>query len=126
MDTIAVYEAMQEAIAHARGGQGPTLLEMKTYRFRGHSMTDPSYYRTHEEEQQWRTKRDPIGIFEKMLLEHGLGTQAEFDENDARATQVSEEAAEFAENSPDPTPEELFSDVMVDDSTALTYRYERT
>jgi pyruvate dehydrogenase E1 component alpha subunit len=125
MDVIATYEAMKEAVSHARTGEGPTLLEMKTYRFRGHSMTDPSYYRTREEEHQWRTTRDPIGVFEKMLLEHGLGTQAEFDENDAKATQVSEDAAEFAQNSPDPTPEELYSDVMVDNSTALTYRYER-
>ncbi|HCJ36132.1 MAG TPA: hypothetical protein DHV65_17775, partial [Ktedonobacter sp.] len=69
--------------------------------------------------------RDPIGIFEKKLLENGLATQAEFDENDAMATQVSEDAAEFADNSPDPALEELYTDVMVDNSTALTYRYER-
>lgn len=125
MDVIAVYEAMQRAVEHARNGEGPTLLEIKTYRFRGHSMTDPAYYRTREEEQQWRSTRDPIGIFEKRLLEAGLALQSEFDENDARATQISEEAAEFAENSPDPAPEELFTDVLVDNSTALTYRYER-
>jgi pyruvate dehydrogenase E1 component alpha subunit len=88
-------------------------------------MTDPAYYRTREEEQQWRSTRDPIGIFEKRLLEAGLANQSEFDENDARATQISEDAAEFAENSPDPAPEELFTDVLVDNSTALTYRYER-
>lgn len=125
MDVLAVYEGMKRAVDHARSGEGPTLLEIKTYRFRGHSMTDPAYYRTREEEQQWRSTRDPIGIFEKRLLEAGLANQSEFDENDARATQVSEEAAEFAENSPDPAPEELFTDVLVDNSTALTYRYER-
>jgi pyruvate dehydrogenase E1 component alpha subunit len=125
MDIIAVYESMKQAVEHARNGDGPTLLEIKTYRFRGHSMTDPAYYRTREEEQQWRTTRDPIGIFEKKLLENGLATQAEFDENDAMATQVSEDAAEFADNSPDPALEELYTDVMVDNSTALTYRYER-
>ncbi len=125
MDVIAVYESMKQAVEHARSGGGPTLLEIKTYRFRGHSMTDPAYYRTREEEQQWRTTRDPIGIFEKKLLENGLATQAEFDDNDARAIQVSEEAAEFADNSPDPSLEELYTDVMVDNSTALTYRYER-
>jgi pyruvate dehydrogenase E1 component alpha subunit len=125
MDVIAVYESMKQAVEHSRGGGGPVLLEIKTYRFRGHSMTDPAYYRTREEEHQWRTTRDPIGIFEKKLLDTGLATQAEFDDNDARATQVSEDAAEFAENSPDPSLEELYTDVMVDNSTALTYRYER-
>ncbi|HET8910357.1 MAG TPA: thiamine pyrophosphate-dependent enzyme, partial [Ktedonobacteraceae bacterium] len=106
-------------------GQGPMLLEIKTYRFRGHSMTDPAYYRTREEEHEWRTSRDPIGIFEKKLLEAGIATQAEFDANDAKATQISEEAAEFAENSPFPDPTELYTDVMADDSTALSFRYER-
>lgn len=125
MDVMAVYESMKQAVECARGGGGPTLLEVKTYRFRGHSMTDPAYYRTREEEHQWRTTRDPIGIFEKKLLDTGLATQAEFDDNDARATQVSEDAADFAENSPDPSLEELYADVTVDNSTALTYRYER-
>jgi pyruvate dehydrogenase E1 component alpha subunit len=123
MDVISVYEAMKQAVEHARAGEGPTLLEFKTYRFRGHSMTDPSYYRTREEERQWRTMRDPIGIFEKKLLDLGLATQAELDEDDARATSISEEAAEFAANSPDPELSELYTDVMVDDSTALTHRY---
>jgi pyruvate dehydrogenase E1 component alpha subunit len=88
-------------------------------------MADPAYYRTREEEQLWRSTRDPIGIFEKMLLDDGLATQAEFDENDAKAIQVAEDAAEFAENSPDPSLDELYTDVMADNSTALTYRYER-
>jgi pyruvate dehydrogenase E1 component alpha subunit len=125
MDVIAVYEAVKRAAEHAREGNGPTLLEIKTYRFRGHSMADPAYYRTREEEQQWRTTRDPIGIFEKKLLDNGIATQAEFDANDAKATEVAEDAAEFAENSPDPAPEELYTDVMADNSTALSYRYER-
>jgi pyruvate dehydrogenase E1 component alpha subunit len=125
MDVIAVYESMKQAVERARNDEGPTLLEVKTYRFRGHSMTDPAYYRTREEEQQWRTTRDPIGIFEKKLLDNGLAIQAEFNDNDARAIQISEDAAEFAENSPDPSFDELYTDVMVDNSTALTYRYER-
>ncbi len=125
MDVVTVYEAAKRAVEYTRSGKGPYLLEIKTYRFRGHSMTDPAYYRTREEEQQWRNTRDPIGIFEKKLLELGVATQADFDENDARATQDAEDAAEFAENSSFPAPEELYSDVMVDDSTDLTYRYER-
>jgi pyruvate dehydrogenase E1 component alpha subunit len=100
-------------------------MEIKTYRFRGHSMTDPAYYRTREEEKEWRTTRDPIGIFEKHLLDAGLAAQADFDENDAKAIQIAEEAAEFAENSPFPEPEELYNDITIDDSTALSYRYER-
>lgn len=125
MDVIQVYEAAKRAVEHTRSGQGPLLLEVKTYRFRGHSMTDPAYYRTREEEQQWRTTRDPIGIFEKKLLDLDLATQAEFDENDARAIQAAEDAAEYADNSPDPTLDELYTDVMVDNSTALSFRYER-
>lgn len=125
MDVLAVYEATKRAVTRARRGEGPTLLEVKTYRFRGHSMTDPAYYRTREEEQQWRSTRDPIGIFEKMLLENGVATQGEFDENDARAIQISEDAAEFADTSPDPSLDELYTDVMIDDSTALTHRYEK-
>ncbi len=125
MDIVTVYEAAKRAVDYTRAGQGPYLLEIKTYRFRGHSMTDPAYYRTREEEQQWRTTRDPIGIFEKKLLELGIATQAEFDENDARATQAAEDSAEFAENSPFPAPEELHTDIMVDDFSALSYRNER-
>lgn len=125
MDVIAVYDAAKRAVERARNGEGPTLLEVKTYRFRGHSMTDPAYYRTREEEHEWRNTRDPIGIFEKKLLEQGAATQAELEKNDERATQVAEDAAEFAENSPDPTPEELYADVMVDGSTALAFRRER-
>jgi pyruvate dehydrogenase E1 component alpha subunit len=125
MDVIKVYEAARRAVEHTRSGKGPVLLEIKTYRFRGHSMTDPAYYRTREEEKEWRTTRDPIGIFEKQLLDAGLASQADFEENDAKAIQVAEEAAEFAENSPFPEPEELYSDIMADGSTALSYRYER-
>ena len=125
MDVVLVYEAMKRAVERTRSGQGPSLLEIKTYRFRGHSMTDPAYYRTREEEQQWRATRDPIGIFEKKLLDLDLASQAQFDENDTRATQVAEDAAEFADQSPEPTLEELYTDVMVDDSTALSFRYER-
>ncbi len=123
MNVLAVHEATQAAVAYARSGKGPTLLEIKTYRFRGHSMTDPAYYRTREEEHNWRTTRDPIGIFEKMLLESGLATQAEFDANDEKATQVAEDAAEFAENSADPSLEELYTDILVDNSSAIVRRH---
>ncbi len=125
MDVLAVHEATQAAVAYARSGKGPTLLEIKTYRFRGHSMTDPAYYRTREEEHNWRTTRDPIGIFEKMLLDSGIATQAEFDANDEKATQAAEDAAEFAENSADPALEDLYKDILVDNSTAITHRHKQ-
>ncbi|GAC1393010.1 MAG: pyruvate dehydrogenase (acetyl-transferring) E1 component subunit alpha [Ktedonobacteraceae bacterium] len=125
MNVLAVHEATKAAVEHARSGQGPTLLEVKTYRFRGHSMTDPAYYRTREEEQNWRTTRDPIGIFEKMLLNNGLATQAEFDANDEKATQIAEDAAVFAENSADPSMEELYTDILVDNSAAIIHRHKQ-
>jgi pyruvate dehydrogenase E1 component alpha subunit len=125
MNVVKVYEAAKRAVEHTRGGKGPVLLEIKTYRFRGHSMTDPAYYRTREEEKEWRTTRDPIGIFEKQLLEASVASQADFEQNDAKAIQVSEEAAEFAENSAFPEPEELYTDITVDASAALSFRYER-
>src|SRR5438067_10050924 len=75
MYVISVYESMKRAVEHARSGQGPTLLEIKTYCFSGHFMTDASYYRSREQGQQWRTSRDPIGFFEKKLLDFNLVTQ---------------------------------------------------
>jgi pyruvate dehydrogenase E1 component alpha subunit len=125
MNVLSVYDATRRAVERARSGEGPTLLEIKTYRFRGHSMTDPAYYRTREEEHEWRSTRDPIGIFEKILQDNGIGSQAEFDANDEKATQVAEEAAEFADNSPFPPLDELYTDVMVDGSAALVYRHPR-
>src|SRR5258708_16457022 len=68
MDVVLVYEAMKRAVERTRSGQGPSLLEIKTYRFRGHSITDPAYYRTRQEEQQCPTPRDPIRIFETKSL----------------------------------------------------------
>lgn len=125
MDVVKVYEAAKRAVEHTRSGKGPVLLEVKTYRFRGHSMTDPTYYRTKEEAEEWRSTRDPIGIFEKHLSDAGLATQADFDANDEKAIAVAEEAAEFAENSAFPDEDQLFTDIMADNSTALSYRYER-
>jgi pyruvate dehydrogenase E1 component alpha subunit len=125
MNVIDVYEATKRAVDLARSGEGPTLLEIKTYRFRGHSMADPAYYRTREEEHEWRSTRDPIGIFEKLLQDHGIASQAEFDANDSKAIEVSEDAAEYAEQSDFPSLDELYTDILVDNSTALTYRYER-
>ncbi len=112
MDVLAVYEAVSEALARARRGEGPTLIECKTYRWYGHSRSDPRKYRTREEEQAWRA-RDPIPNLAKRLLEMGLATQEELDAVEAKARAAIEEATRFALASPMPDPAELEQDVYV-------------
>lgn len=114
MDVFAVYEAAGEAIARARAGGGPTLLECKTYRFYGHFLGDqPERYRTKEEEEYWRS-RDPIPSFRQKVLELELLTQKELEEVDAKVDAVLEEAVKFAEESPLPSIDELYTDVYVE------------
>ncbi len=112
MDPIAVYEAVSEALARARRGEGPSLIECKTYRWYGHSRSDPRKYRTKEEEQSWR-ERDPIKVFARRLLEMGIASQEELDAIEERAAQAIEKATEFALNSPMPDPSEVEQDVYV-------------
>jgi len=112
MDVLAVREAVGRAVARARTGEGPTLLECKTYRWYGHSRSDPRKYRTREEEAAWRA-RDPIGQLRDKMLEAGLLTEGQFAQMEERARQAIETAAEFALNSPDPPVEELYRDVYV-------------
>jgi pyruvate dehydrogenase E1 component alpha subunit len=113
MDVTAVYEAGKEAVAHCRAGNGPYILEMLTYRYRGHSMSDPARYRTREEVQQMRTQHDPIESARHKLEEMGVdeGTLKQIDES-ARAT--IQEAAEFAQSAPEPDPSELWTDVLLE------------
>jgi pyruvate dehydrogenase E1 component alpha subunit len=117
MDVLAVYEAAGEAIERARQGEGPTLLECKTYRYRGHNYGDPQLYRTKEEIAEWMEKRDPIKRLAAYMREEGILT----DERDqAIQQQVTEEiqaAVRFAEGSPYPTPDELYRDVYSYDLT---------
>jgi pyruvate dehydrogenase E1 component alpha subunit len=110
MDVLAVREAVAEAVERARRGEGPTLIEAKTYRYYGHSRSDPRVYRTREEEEAWRA-RDPIKRFEAFLLEHGIATQEELQEIERRAEEAIQKAVEFALNSPFPSPDELYEDV---------------
>jgi pyruvate dehydrogenase E1 component alpha subunit len=114
MDAINVIEEMKEVVEHVRGGNGPYLVEMKTYRYRGHSMSDPAKYRTREELNQYRD-RDPIANFRLYMDEHNLITDAELDEISDRVKAVVKECVEFAENSPYPTPEDLYTDIYVGD-----------
>jgi pyruvate dehydrogenase E1 component alpha subunit len=122
MDVLAVRETMLRAAERARNGEGPTLVESATYRFRGHSMTDPAYYRTRDEETRWRSTRDPIALFEEKLKEHGLITDEEINATNERVDAEVEEIARFAEESPAPEADELFDDVLADGTGAIAWR----
>ncbi|MCD6520613.1 MAG: dehydrogenase E1 component subunit alpha/beta [Anaerolineae bacterium] len=112
MDPIAVYEAVSAALDRARRGEGPTLIECKTYRWYGHSRSDPRKYRTREEEQAWRA-RDPLKTFPQRLLEAGIATKEELEAIEKLAEEKVRKATEFALNSPMPDPAELEKDVYV-------------
>ncbi len=105
-DILAVYDAAQTAITRARAGEGPTLLECKTYRWYGHSEIDPAKYRSKEEVETWK-KKDPLTRFEKSLFEKKILTEAKKIEIAAQITQEINEAVDFADQSPYPGPSEL-------------------
>jgi len=105
MDLLAVYGGAGEAIKRARQGDGPTLLECKTYRFMGHSRFEPAGYRSKEEVEAWK-KRDPIPMFREWLLKSLLASEAEFEEIDNAVAKEIEAAVAFAEQSPDPEPDD--------------------
>jgi pyruvate dehydrogenase E1 component alpha subunit len=113
MDVVKVYEAAKEAIEYVRTESKPYLLEIMTYRFRGHSMGDPERYRTQEEVKKWQ-EDDPIGMFRAYLVKEKLATEAQLDELDAQAEEDTNKAVEFAEASPEPGMEELFADIYAD------------
>jgi acetoin:2,6-dichlorophenolindophenol oxidoreductase subunit alpha len=109
-DVLAVYQSTQGALARARGGEGPTLIECKTYRWHGHSEHDKAFYRTDEELAMWKS-RDPIPTFTTYLKGlHVLSDQQEKDTVE-RVTKVIDEAVEFAMNAPDPKPEDAVTDL---------------
>jgi pyruvate dehydrogenase E1 component alpha subunit len=111
MDVEAVQKAGEEAMAHCRSGKGPIILEMKTYRYRGHSMSDPAKYRTKEELTEMREKRDPIENFGKKLIERGLVSEEDLKQLDASVKATVIAAAEFATESPEPGLAELYTDI---------------
>jgi pyruvate dehydrogenase E1 component alpha subunit len=111
MDVEAVQKAGQEAFDYCRAGKGPIILEMKTYRYRGHSMSDPAKYRTKEELTEVREKRDPIENFGRKLIERGLVNEQDLKQMDAEVKRVVVEAAEFATESPEPALSELYTDI---------------
>jgi pyruvate dehydrogenase E1 component alpha subunit len=113
MDVLAVRTAAEEAVAHARE-HGPILLEALTYRYRGHSMSDPAKYRTREEVRGVREARDPIDRLRNLMLEEELADEATFKEIDKEIRATVNEAANFAQDSPEPDPAELYTDVYKD------------
>jgi pyruvate dehydrogenase E1 component alpha subunit len=122
MDVFAVYDAAGEAVGRARAGEGPSLLECRTYRFYGHTVFDnPLTYRTKEEESFWRG-RDPLKLFREAVLPQGQITAEELDQIDREAAQLMEEAIQFADASALPDPLELYEDVYVSYPAALLKR----
>jgi pyruvate dehydrogenase E1 component alpha subunit len=110
MNVMSVYEAAGKAIEAVRGGSGPRMLEIMTYRYRGHSMGDPERYRKQEEVKKWE-EQDPIGIYCNYLLDKKLATEQVLDEIENRAAEDVNKAVEFAEASPEPALETLFDNV---------------
>ncbi len=114
MDVLKVHEAAEDALAHARSGKGPVLLEMETYRYRGHSMSDPAKYRTKEEVEEWRTKHDPIETLRNHMLKEGVITEDGLKAIEREIKVIVNAAADFAQTSPEPDPSELWTDVLKD------------
>ncbi|MTJ10044.1 MULTISPECIES: pyruvate dehydrogenase (acetyl-transferring) E1 component subunit alpha [unclassified Anabaena] len=114
MDVLAVRQVAQEAVARARAGEGPTLIEAMTYRFRGHSLADPDELRSKEEKDFWFA-RDPIKKLAAYLLEHDLATEAELKDIEKKIQAVIEDAVKFAESSPEPDPSELYRFIFAED-----------
>jgi pyruvate dehydrogenase E1 component alpha subunit len=111
MDVRAVKAAGEKAVQWCRDGKGPYILEMLTYRYRGHSMSDPAKYRTREEVQKMRTEHDPIEQVRARLLERKFASEDDLKKVDARVRDIVNEAAEFATNDPEPDPVELWTEI---------------
>ncbi len=118
MDVLAVKEAGQRAIEHCRAGKGPYILEMMTYRYRGHSMSDPAKYRTRDEVQKMREERDAIEQVRKRLLEVDKDCEDELKAIDKEIKETVNAAAEFSKESPEPALSELWTDIIIEDGAA--------
>ena len=114
MDVLAVRAAAEKAVAYCRSGKGPYVLEMLTYRYRGHSMSDPAKYRTKEEVSEMRDKHDPIASLSKVIVDGGHKSEEELKDIDKEVRAIVVAAAEFAQESPEPDPSELYTDVLID------------
>jgi pyruvate dehydrogenase E1 component alpha subunit len=113
MDVEAVHAAAVVAVAHCRAGRGPYLMEMKTYRYRGHSMSDPAKYRTREEVEAMREQHDPIDHARARLLSAGVGDD-ELKRIEAEVRAIAQDAADHAQTEPEPDPAALWTDVLAE------------
>ena len=114
MDVLAVKEASEKATAHCRSGKGPYILEVKTYRYRGHSMSDPAKYRTREEVQKMREERDPIEQVRSLLLTGKHASEDDLKAIDKEIKEIVNASAEFAKESPEPALDELWTDIYAE------------
>ena len=114
MDVVAVREEAREAVEHARGGGGPYVLEMKTYRYRGHSMSDPAKYRTRDEVDEFRKNSDPIERVKDRILDGGFASEDALKEIDKEQKAIVKDAADFALESPEPDADALWTDVYAE------------
>ena len=115
MDVLKIKEAGEKAVEHCRAGKGPYILEIKTYRYRGHSMSDPAKYRTREEVQKMREERDPIQNVRDLLLQGKHASEDDLKAIDKEIKDIVNASAEFAKESPEPELEELWTDIYSDD-----------
>jgi len=111
MDVLAVKAAGEKAVKHARSGKGPYILEIMTYRYRGHSMSDPAKYRTRDEVSKMRETRDPIEALKRVMIEQGVADEDALKQIDKDVKARINDAAKFAQESPEPQAEELWTDV---------------
>ena len=114
MDVLAMLEAAEKAVAHVRAGKGPYILEAMTYRYRGHSMSDPAKYRSRDEVSRIRKERDPIDHLRDRLLEDKHADEEKLKDIDRDVKAMVTEATEFAQSSPEPDPSELYTDILID------------
>jgi len=114
MDVVEIQAAGEKAVAQCRAGKGPYILEMMTYRYRGHSMSDPAKYRKREEVQKVRSERDPIDNVRELLLSGGHADEDALKEIDREIKDIVSDSAEFAQTSPEPDPAELWTDILVE------------
>jgi pyruvate dehydrogenase E1 component alpha subunit len=112
MDVRAVREAGRRAIDHARSGEGPYILEMQTYRYRGHSMSDPAKYRTKDEVERMRSEHDPIEMVRERILSRAISTEEALKKLESDIRAIVADAAEFATNDPEPDVSELYTDIL--------------
>jgi pyruvate dehydrogenase E1 component alpha subunit len=113
MNLIEVIKKGQDAINYVREGNGPILLEMKTYRYRGHSMSDPATYRSKEEVSMMKENRDPINLYAQYLLENKICNESDLKLIEKEVKRIIEEAADFAQISPEPDEQELYTEVYI-------------